>query len=129
MADKLDILLEHLAVVECKVDAMMMVAVGLLAQQGVELTPQLTDNYRCPFCQSLVEFRVNAGNGAIERKCNCETGMIPPVSPEELAAKLGLINQGDKKHGDGTGEAASAEETAIEAAELAEEDDRRRRGR
>lgn len=129
MADKLDVILEHLAILESKVDGLMTLAVSLMAQNGVEVTPQVTGNYRCPYCQVLVDFRVNAENGAIERKCGCETGLIPPTSPEELALKLGLISKGERKYGDGTGEAASAEETAIEAAELAEEDAGQRRKR
>jgi hypothetical protein len=85
---KVDQVLEALARVEIKIDALLKLGMQVLAQNGVEFDLDVTKGYTCPICGMPTVFRTNVQTGGVERICGCGTGCIPAVNIAELR-KLG----------------------------------------
>jgi len=118
MSEKADVLLEHLAVLECKLDGVMQVLVQLAAASGVELQPVVTENYRCPYCKQLVSFQISFPAGAVERSCGCGTGLIPPPTQEAVAKMMEqTAPRGRETQDGGTGRGEDDAAAAAEAAD------------
>jgi len=112
MSDKIDQILENQVRIETKIDVLMMMLKAFSAFMGnpidMKASPWGPLPFKCPVCEGLVKFRINAASGGVERTCGCGTGLVPTKSPEEIMRALDEQQIAERKN-DGSQEDDAAE--------------------